>query len=409
MQYLIGGMVYDWSKGGLIMAFSTAFRSAFSSIFGEVSAALVLLLRDDFTTAQSAPLTSPRTCEPGPGTWTILDTENKLSIVSDTLAYAGGGASASGDPHLYAAAVTRAVGVGLYCRYRYTATTDNAPLRVGFHSAVPTSGANINAQVFTIVSSTQTITLVGESGGGGIGNGGNEAFAVNTYYHLIMVLRSTGAFGIVKGGVYTDWTLLVPSVFNSSATLYPLIARGLGAQRTPTDIEKAKVFQFIGGSVWLNDYGIATERYAGSISAGQAFTHEGNCLIEWAQTTRPSSGDTFIQFRKQDASNYWRVGIDSGGAMNLVEVVAGAPTTRATAAAVVSSGHRIVIVADGTIIRGYSNNVLRWTYSSASNFSSATSGLVVALGTGGAISDLISWPRVLSGEAADSLDVVVNA
>ena len=32
---------------------------------------LTFLLRDDFTTAEAAPLASPRTAEPGPGTWSI--------------------------------------------------------------------------------------------------------------------------------------------------------------------------------------------------------------------------------------------------------------------------------------------------------------------------------------------------
>ena len=32
------------------------------------------LLRDEFTTPDAAPITSPRTCEPGPGTLTFVDT-----------------------------------------------------------------------------------------------------------------------------------------------------------------------------------------------------------------------------------------------------------------------------------------------------------------------------------------------
>src|SRR3990172_2689119 len=47
-------------------------------------------LLDNFNTAEAAPLTSPRTAEPGPGTLTIVDTENKLSISGGQLVCAGG-------------------------------------------------------------------------------------------------------------------------------------------------------------------------------------------------------------------------------------------------------------------------------------------------------------------------------
>jgi hypothetical protein len=57
------------------------------------------LLYDTFTTDDAAPITSPRTCEPGPGLATIVDTENKLSISGDNLVCAGGKTvPAFGDP-----------------------------------------------------------------------------------------------------------------------------------------------------------------------------------------------------------------------------------------------------------------------------------------------------------------------
>ena len=39
------------------------------------------LLYDTFKTADAAPITSPRTCEPGPGTLVITDTGNNAAIV----------------------------------------------------------------------------------------------------------------------------------------------------------------------------------------------------------------------------------------------------------------------------------------------------------------------------------------
>jgi hypothetical protein len=48
------------------MAFSSIFTTAFRAAFSDLAAGLTFLLRDDFVTTESAPLASPRTCEPGP-------------------------------------------------------------------------------------------------------------------------------------------------------------------------------------------------------------------------------------------------------------------------------------------------------------------------------------------------------
>ncbi|KKS23810.1 MAG: hypothetical protein UU81_C0018G0012, partial [Microgenomates group bacterium GW2011_GWC1_41_8] len=56
------------------------------------------LLQDEFTTTASAPLTSPRTAEPGPGTLTITDTTNKLSILNSKAVF---NLNTFGDPALW--------------------------------------------------------------------------------------------------------------------------------------------------------------------------------------------------------------------------------------------------------------------------------------------------------------------
>jgi hypothetical protein len=45
----------------------------------------VFLFDDEFTTTQAAPLGTPRTCEPGPGSWAVTDTNNLLSVASGEL------------------------------------------------------------------------------------------------------------------------------------------------------------------------------------------------------------------------------------------------------------------------------------------------------------------------------------
>lgn len=89
----------------------------------------------------------------------------------------------------------------------------------------------------------------------------------------------------------------------------------------------------------------------------------------------------------------------------LNEVVAGTPTSRGTGAAgSIANGQRLVVIADGSTIRVYANNVLKTTYTTATNFATSTAGVLASLGTGGAVADLIAWPRTLSGSAAAILD-----
>ena len=350
--------------------------------------ALTFLLRDDFTTAASAPLTSPRTCEPGPGTLTITDTNNKLSVASGKLTFATGGVGA-GDPGIWGSVLLvrlagRTVMASVVC--------SSSAIEVGWDS-------NQNVSVtdcFRVATSGTTLR-----DGGAVIDGGLTISGVTSYL-VAVVQRGAGFFAFIKGGIYTNWTLIWVSI-STSTSVYPAISGTFTAVIGTVDN-----FRVLDLPAPFNDsYGIATQRLAGARSGGDTFTHTANCVLEYTQTTLPSASNSDFRFRRQDATNYWQVTIDSTGAFTLNEVVAGTPTQRATAAGVVSSGHRIVIVADSTTIRGYSNNVLRWTYSSASNFATATAGELTALGTTGAVSEVISWPRVLAAAPAALLDLAV--
>jgi hypothetical protein len=147
------------------------------------------------------------------------------------------------------------------------------------------------------------------------------------------------------------------------------------------------------GAPLNSDYGIATQRLV-TPAASTAFTHTADAHIEFTVTTLPSASTIDLRFRQQDASNYWQVTISSTGALTLNEVVAGTPTQRATAAAAVANGNRVYLVLNGSTLKAWSNNVLKWTYASASGFATATSGLLNSLGTGGVLSEAISWPML---------------
>jgi hypothetical protein len=123
----------------------------------------------------------------------------------------------------------------------------------------------------------------------------------------------------------------------------------------------------------------------------------------------PSGGGTnsIITFRRQDDNNRWAVGCNETGALFLLEYIAGVQNIRGLVGAVMASGHRVVVVADGSTIRVYTNNVLRITYTSASNFATMTAGKVETLAGSSVVSDIVLWPRHRGVAAAALLDLAV--
>lgn len=349
-------------------------------------AGITYLLLDRFTTNASAPLTSPRTCEPGPGTLTITDTGNKLSISGGALNSLAG--TGSDDPLLYSGTYARLAGRALLCLMGQLANggSGGASPRFGWTSGISSGnvfgGVPLNGSISACIGGSN-LPLLGTAVRG-------------TAYNWAVIQRSTGFFLIFDGKLaWVDNT-------DTAATVRAL----LGSRGTGGDGFSLSNFRVTDlPAPWTTDYGIATQRLV-SPAAGATFTHEANCLLDWTITTLPTAGTLAVRFRKQDSSNYWVVSTDTSANLSLYEVVAGVTTFRAGVSGVMVAGHRVVIVADGSVIKGYSNNVLRWTYSSATNFATATSGEVNSLGTGGVLSELVSWPRTLSGTALSTLAAV---
>jgi hypothetical protein len=151
-------------------------------------------------------------------------------------------------------------------------------------------------------------------------------------------------------------------------------------------------------------YGLATAWLPGYRLQGDTFIHEADSLIEFVVDTLPSVFSLYINMRTQGAGNTWYVRIDGDGGFYLIEQVGGGDTERGSAGAgTISNGHLVVVILEGQTIRGYSNNVLRWTYAAAANFQTETDGSVSGLGTGGQVSNLITWPRNISGSALNGL------
>lgn len=350
----------------------------------------VYLLLDRFTTDEAAPLTSPRTCEPGPGTLTLKDTSDKLSISGGRLIQATNEIENYVDPQAISqTGLARAAGLAVYALSKVV--TSNMDLCGFSASTTPVSQGNFSHFLYQ----EETQLRVRRAGALQLNV---HTVAVGTDYETAIVLRDAGAFFLLK--ISSAWTLLWVDPTAAAASVYPFVCGGLST--TAGECDTLAAFQL--SSPWTTDFGIATQRLSGARAAGDTFTHEGNCLIEFTVTTIPSADQIEVRFRVQDADNYWQVTIDSTGAMELDEVVAGTPTQRGAAAGVVANGDRIVIIAAAGVIRVFEANTVRITYSSATNFQTETDGELETEGTGGSVSDIVAWPRTLSGAALAELE-----
>lgn len=139
-----------------------------------------------------------------------------------------------------------------------------------------------------------------------------------------------------------------------------------------------------------------TDEKAGNVALGTTFVHEADFVLELTLTALPDPGDIYVAFRRQDANNYWRLGLERDRDIQLAEFVSGSGVARASASNVTANGDHIVVRCSGSTITIWSGaagaEVQRINYTLASNFQLATAGLVQALGTNGVISDLTTWP-----------------
>lgn len=350
------------------------------------------LLRDDFTTAANAPLTSPRTAEPGPGTLTLVQTDGQFSTSSGKLNFPAQASPAWGDLSLVGGSQARAIGRSLLGVISITNTSTYCWL--GFNDDATPSDTPFNSLRF------QTGGALHVYSGSGNVDIVCGTWAADTSYTVVIVLRTAGVFHFIKGGAFTNWTLLYVGNAGTDTPRYPAF-ESYSAAGT---LDSFRVLDL--PTPYDTDYGLATQRLSGARAEGDTFAHEANCVIEYTVTALPGASGQRFYFRMQDIDNAWLVFISGGNAFQLYELVAGGFTLRGSSGIAVA-GDRVVIVADGTTIKGYLANVLHWTYSSASNFATATAGKLVVIGTTGAVSDIISWPRTLTGTAATLLDAAV--
>jgi hypothetical protein len=339
-------------------------------------------LKHDFNVDTAAPIASY--IGDGLGTLTISDTNSKFSVLGGKALFATGGASASGNPGAWAAQQTRLAG--------------RAVLGI-----ITSSASNFEIGWDSDQSGTLWDAIRIQGSGTAIRDGGTAVdiglSLTGGPFLVAVVQRAAGFWAFLRGAGFPNWVLEWVGV-TTTGNLYPSMA-----VNSTTFVGNVDTLRGVDLPAPLDsDYGFATQRLSGARAANDVFIHEPNIFLEWKQTTLPASGNTDIRFRVVDANNYLQATVSSTGALTINEVLAGTPTQLFTSAAAVAANNRVSITADGSAIRAYVGVVTKGSGTST-NFLDASSGLISALGTSGAVSDLISWPRYAPQQVATLLNM----
>ena len=200
----------------------------------------VFLVRDDFTDNLAAGAVDATSPTPGPGgERTVVDTDGDgLSVGGGTASFANPNDS-TGNPGLWYGAQTRAAGSAVLVTT--TPSTTSQITAIGWDENQITQ-ITLHRLMFHAASN-----LVVLAGGGPL--------VIGTYtaveHSKALVLRATGCFYCIKGGVYTDWTLVWTDSSDATATLYP----GVTQFNAVFSVDTLRVAQL--GAPWSEPYAIA--------------------------------------------------------------------------------------------------------------------------------------------------------
>ena len=339
-------------------------------------------LNDQFTTAQGAPLATPRTAEPGPGTITIVDTGNLLSISGGRIVSSG--AWGTSDPKVARLATfARAVGRAFRAVVRRPAGSNNGPF-VGVLTS--SSGANdyTNVVTFFLRNSSAVLDII-ETGSGfaqfTVGNYSNSVDA-----DLWMIMRSTGWFYVHNN------KLMYVSRLDASANVFDW---RVACNQTNTAALQIDTMQNVDlGGAWASDFGIATD-YKATSAAGDTIVMIADALIEHTFTAQTGVTKN-IMFRYVDDNNCLICRCDqAGGSIKIFERNAGVETekTGGTTTQTWTNGtsYRVVIMCDGTEIRTWTASTVAITGKNNTTSSFQQTATVAKVDHAG--TNFASWPR----------------
>lgn len=308
------------------------------------------VLRDEFTTDAAAPLTSPRTCEPGPGNLTLIQTDGQQSILNGKLVMPAQSSPVWGDQGWRSTnALTRATGLLILVERTPTGTVGDAH-HVGLLSSTtfPTSynASQIEATLYFSAVSNRLYMI--NNPAGDIFLDGNSVWSTDNSYQVAIVCRGTGYFFFIKGGTYSDWTLIWLQPFDATAN--PYVFSSSLAQAATFDYVRVRQLS----NSWTTDNGIALTAQS-TPSSGVSYTGAADAVIHQTVTApNPLTGEGAILYRYQDASNYWKAYYNSSNQVRLDSVSGGTATNRISVNGAIGAGQTRTLAIS---VRGTKHNL----------------------------------------------------
>lgn len=367
------------------------------------------LLRDEFTTDRAAGAVHGTAAEPGPGgNRTVTDTASRLSIAAGDLVLAGGKVfPAFGDPGLWYASEARAAGkiVG----FQFAMVLDgrfHAGWDINATGAADISAFYINGPAFYLRPGTAVVL---------------GALTYATDYQCAVVLKASGGDLFVRGGAYTNWTLLYSDAQYAITPVYPVVSnydanarvRYVVRPETLWSLTPLLADAFAGaGPTWTNRLG--TFGAAAGVGAFSALTDGVGLttvavstpdVLHDAKVTR-TAGNAGVVVRWADASNYIYAYLLNDGAnkVTLRKVVAGTDSeVLAPTAITYAAGAVLCVIAAGTKFRVFYNNLnvgAEQTISDA-GLQAATSVGLYSTDIGNTFDDATTRARGTAGEYND--------
>jgi hypothetical protein len=302
--------------------------------------------RELWSTDDAAAVASPRTCEPGPGTWTITGTDQ--SIASGLWVQPSNGAAQGA---LSDVTVARVDGTTLVFK-RVNVSSNPSLLVWGWRS-----GATLGASTISGFYNHTSGLLANVFGTAVVA----ARPTTSTDYDYAVVLRATGSFILYKLSSVAAWTLLYVEDCLTTSTLRPMIY----AQTAPATFGPVYAYQ-------SSQIPILYRSASGVIGVVSSVVPDFVAKMRCTGT-----GTQSLIFRRQDADNYWFIE-RAATTFRLYEVVATVATQRASAAITAATGDRISVACEGSTIRLWHQVAAGGTvvtptaYASASSFATST-------------------------------------
>lgn len=336
------------------------------------------LVNDTFTTDRAAGAVNGTDAEPGPGRRIVIDGNNKLSLSGGNALFATGGVAA-GNPGLLYGFVSRAPGRIVVGQATYTTNG----LEFGWDT-------NLAGQLATCVRFSGTTLQIRSDGIGATAVG---TVATATAYSMAVVQRAAGEYFFIKGGAFTNWTLIyiyggasasdaqpgfasIGTTTVASAAFIrvppekwlptPLASDGFSAWGTSDGLGHAEgiaggLGAGGGGLAWTQQVGtwqaVGGAAKAASVTSSVAIatvdTGKADVVASVRFTRSAGNGGVIVRF--VDSTN-WVRGTHDGTSAYLIKNVGGTQTTVIGTPTTYVAGAEIRVICEGTKFRLYYND-----------------------------------------------------